>query len=177
MELFREITPAVKHVIFVTNTRGASYEESKLLTREAAKKMGLTLTEVEVQATNAEQVKKHVLFVTRKVGEALLLPPEASLIAATEQFADQAIKEKLPAVGPNVQTVKRGLLAAYSSNYYSLGQQGAKLVDKILRGARPTDLPIEQPYKLELVVNLRTAKAIGVKVPRETLLRADEIVE
>jgi putative ABC transport system substrate-binding protein len=69
------------------------------------------------------------------------------------------------------------LLAAYSSDYYSLGQQGAVLVDKILRGAKPTDLPIEQPYRLQLLINLKTARAIGLKIPKEILLRADEVVE
>lgn len=177
LELFREIAPAVRHVIFVTNPRGANYEESRLAAREAAKKMGLTLTEIEVPATNAAEVKKQIFLVTRKMGEALLLPPEASLVAATEQFAVQAIKEKIPAIGANVQTVRRGLLAGYSADYYSLGQQGAKLVDKILHGARPMDLPLEQPYKLQLLINLKTAKAIGIKIPKEILLRADEIIE
>lgn len=111
LELFREIAPAVRHVIFVTNPRGVNYEESRLAAREAAKKMGLTLTEIEVPATNAAEVKKQIFLVTRKMGEALLLPPEASLVAATEQFAVQAIKEKIPAIGANVQTVRRGLLA------------------------------------------------------------------
>ena len=79
-------------------------------------------------------------------------------------------------VGPNVERVRRGL-AAYSSDYHFLGQQDTKLVDKIFRGARPADLPIEQPHKLDLVVNLKTARAIGLKVPKEILLRANELVE
>jgi putative ABC transport system substrate-binding protein len=74
-------------------------------------------------------------------------------------------------------TVRRGALAAYSADYYSLGQQGAKLVDKIVRGARPSDLPIELPYKLALAINLKVAGAIGVKVPKGLLLRADELIE
>ena len=76
-----------------------------------------------------------------------------------------------------MQTVRRGVLAMYGADYYGLGQQGAKLVDKILRGARPAELPIELPYKLQLVVNLKTARAVGVKVPKDILLRADELIE
>jgi putative ABC transport system substrate-binding protein len=68
-------------------------------------------------------------------------------------------------------------LAAYAPNYFSLGQQGALLVDKILKGARPTDLPIEQPGKLYMMINAKTAKAIGLKVSKELLLLADEIIE
>ena len=139
--------------------------------------MGFTLAEVEVQATNAEEVKKQLFLITHKLGDGLFVPPDASVVGATEHIAQQAIKEKLPTVGPNVQTARRGLLAAYSSEYYSLGQQGAMLVDKIFRGIKPSALPIEQPFKLVLVINLKTAKAIGLEIPRGILLRADEVIE
>jgi putative ABC transport system substrate-binding protein len=69
------------------------------------------------------------------------------------------------------------MLAAYSSDYHSLGGQGAKLVDMILRGAKPADLPIELPRKLQLAVNLKIARAIGFKPAKEILLRADELIE
>jgi putative ABC transport system substrate-binding protein len=68
-------------------------------------------------------------------------------------------------------------LAAYSSNYYSTGQQGAILVDKVLKGARPTDLPIEQPFKLHLMLNLKTARAIGLEIPKQILIQADEVIK
>jgi putative ABC transport system substrate-binding protein len=176
-ELFNKVAPGVRRVIFINNPKAVNYEDYIISTREAAKRMGLTLAEVEIQAMNAEEVKKQLFLITQKLGEGLLIPPDASLVGATEQVAQQAIKEKLPTVGPNVQTVRRGLLVAYSSDYYSLGKQGAGLVDKILRGARPTDLPIEQPYKLYLLINLKTAKAIGLKIAKEVLLRADEVIE
>jgi putative ABC transport system substrate-binding protein len=67
-------------------------------------------------------------------------------------------------------------LAAYSSNYYSLGQQGAVLVDKLLKGARPTDLPIEQPFKLHLRINLKTARAMNLEISKDILFQADEII-
>lgn len=176
-QLFKELTPVARRVIFINNPKAVNYEDYIISTREAAKRMGFTLAEVEVQAMNAEEVKKQLFLITRKLGDGLFIPPDGTIVGATEEIAQQAIKEKLPAVGPNVQTVRRGLLAAYSSDYYSLGQQGAGLVDKILRGARPTDLPIEQPSRLQLLINLKTAKAIGLKIPRELLLRADEVIE
>ena len=176
-ELLKELAPMVRRVIFIHNPRAVNYEDYIISTREAAKRMGFTLAEVEVQATNAEEVKKQLFLITHKSGDGLLIPPDAALVGATEHVAQQAIKEKLPTVGPNVQTVRRGFLVAYSSDYYSLGQQGAGLVDKILRGARPMDLPIEQPFNLKLVINLKTAKAIGLKIPQGILLRADEVIE
>jgi putative ABC transport system substrate-binding protein len=68
-------------------------------------------------------------------------------------------------------------LATYAPDYFALGQQGAVLVQKILKRIKPADLPIEQPFKLKLVINLKTAKAIALKIPKEILLRADEVIE
>ena len=177
LDLFRELAPAVRRVIFINNPKAVNYEDYMNSTREAAKRMGFTLAEVEIQATNAEKVKEQLSLITRKLGDGLLIPPDASFVGATEEITQQAIKEKLPTVGPNVQTARRGFLVAYSSDYYALGYQGAGLVHRILRGARPTDLPIEQPSRLQLLVNLKTAKSMGLKVPKQLLLRADEIIE
>ena len=76
-----------------------------------------------------------------------------------------------------MDNVKKGCLATYAADYFALGRQGAVLADKIFKGAKPSDLPIELPSKLKLVLNLKTAKAIGLKIPREILLRADEVIE
>lgn len=177
IELLKELAPGIKRLIILANPAGANYELSLKVAREAAKKLGIEQIELQIPARNADEVKQKLFLIERKLGDGLLVPPEATLLAATEGIAQQAIRQKLPHVGPNVLTVKRGLLAAYSSDYYSLGQQGAMLVDKILRGAKPTDLPIEQPYRLYLSVNLRTANAIGLNVPKGILLRADEVIK
>ncbi len=175
MELLKELAPRVKRVIALQVPGEINYEEARRLTLEAAKKLGLVL--VEVQASREEIKKKISGLVTRKLGDGLLIPPVAAVISAIEEIAQQAIKERLPVVGANIENVKRGALAAYSSDYFALGQQGAVLVDKILKGAKPSDLPIEQPFKLKLVLNLKTAKAIGLKIPKEILIRADELIE
>jgi len=177
LELLKQIAPTIKRAIFINNPMGENYEAYSRLTRAAAKRLSLELTDLEIRAGRGEEVKLQIPLITRKLGEAVLIPPDVPFVAVTEDITQQAVKERLPTVGPNVQTVRRGYLAGYSSDYYSLGQQGAMLVDKILRGARPTDLPIEQPFKLNLVINLKTAKAIGLKIPKEILLRADELIE
>lgn len=177
LELLKEIAPAVKRVIFINNPLGENHEAYLRLTREAAKRLGLELTDLEIRAGSGNEVKQKIHLITRKSGDAVLIPPDVPFVAVTDDIAHQAIKERLPVVGPNVQTVRRGYLAGYSSDYYSLGQQGASLVDKILKGARPMDLPIEQPFRLNLIINLRTAKALGLKIPKEILLRADEVIE
>jgi putative ABC transport system substrate-binding protein len=176
MELLKQIVPSVKRVIVLEVPSGTNYEESHKRIWAAGQRLGLDL--ISVQAESTEKIKSGIsTLVTHRLGDALFMPPDTPVIAAAEEIARQAINEKLPTIGANVETVRKGLLASYSSDYYSLGQQGAMLVHKILRGARPTDLPIEDPSKLNMVINLKTAKAIGLKVPKEVLVRADEVIE
>jgi len=179
MELLKNLAPKIKRVILLIDTVGIGINHERLTAdaREAAKKLGLEPVQLDIQTRNADEMKQQIPLIKRSLGDALFVPPEASIVAATEDIARQVIKEKLPHVGPNIETVRRGLLAAYSSNYHSLGQQGAVLVDKVLKGARPTDLPIEQPFKLHLRLNLKTARAIGLDIPKDILLQADEIIK
>jgi putative ABC transport system substrate-binding protein len=83
----------------------------------------------------------------------------------------------LPTITALLVNVNRGCLATYASDYAALGRQGAVLADKILKGSKPADLPVELPDKIKLSLNLKTAKAIGLKIPKTMLLRADEVVE
>ena len=176
MELLKELVPGIKRVISLNNPGGANYEAHLNATREAARRFGLELVDVNVSSGD-ELKQKANLIITRKVGDALFLPPDAIVNAAIREVVQQAINEKMPSISANEGNVKRGALAAYSANYFALGQQGAVLVDKILKGIRPTDLPIEQPFQLKLIINLKTAKATGLKIPKEILLRADEVIE
>jgi putative ABC transport system substrate-binding protein len=175
VELLQELSPKINRIIALSNPKGANYRTYLRLEREAANRLNLGLTSLEFPAA-AEGVKKTISLITRELGDALLVPSDLVIVAAAEGIAQQAIRQKIPSVAP-IHTVRKGLLAGYGSDYFALGQQGAVLVDKILKGARPTDLPIEQPLKLNLVINLKTAKAIGLKIPREVLLRADDVIE
>jgi len=178
IELLKNLDPRIKRIILLVDTSEGNHERRSLnAAQEAAKRLGLEQTAIEIEAKNVQEVRKKVLLIKRSLGDGLLVPAEAAIVAATEDIARQAIKEKLPHVGPNIETTKRGLLAAYSSNYYSTGQQGAVLVDKVLKGARPTELPIEQPFKLHLMLNLKTARAIGLNIPKDILLQADEAIK
>jgi ABC-type uncharacterized transport system substrate-binding protein len=179
MELLKNLAPKIKRVILLIDTAGIGINHEQLTSeaRETAKRLGLELALLEIKTRNADEMKQQIPLIKRSLGDALVVPPEATIVASTEDISRQVIKEKLPHVGPNIETVKRGLLAAYSSNYYSLGQQGAILVDKIFKGAKPADLPIEQPFKLYLRVNLKTAHAMNLDIPKDILLQADEIIK
>ena len=178
MELLKNLVPGMKRVILLIDTAAIEINHKRFVTdaQEAAKKLGLEQTPLEIEARNPERMKQKVSLIKRSLGDGLFVSPEASIIASVEDIARQAIKERLPQVGPNIETVKKGLLAAYSSNYYSLGRQGAVLADKVLKGAKPSDLPIEQPFKLHLALNLKTARAIGLDISNDILLQADEVI-
>ncbi|MBI4487489.1 MAG: ABC transporter substrate-binding protein [Deltaproteobacteria bacterium] len=176
MELLKELAPGIKKVISLNNPKSENYEANLKATREAAKKLGLGLAEINV--TSREEVLKQAKgLLTRKLGDGIMHPPDAIISAAIREITPEINKEKLPSVAVNIGSVKAGALITYAADFFALGQRGAALVDKILKGTKPSDLPIEQPYKLKLVVNLKTAKTIGLKIPKEILLRADEVIE
>ena len=179
MELLKKLAPQVKRVILLIDTAaiGINHERLTRDSEDAARKLELEHVRLAIHTKNSDEMKQKIPLIKRSLRDTLLVPPVATIVASTEDIAQQVIKEKLPHVGPNVETVNRGLLAAYSSNYHSLGQQGAVLVDKILKGAKPTDLPVEQPFKLHLRLNMKTARAINLKVPKELLIQADEVIK
>ncbi|OGQ77911.1 MAG: hypothetical protein A3G40_10980 [Deltaproteobacteria bacterium RIFCSPLOWO2_12_FULL_57_22] len=175
LELLKELDPRAKKVISLHHPEGVSYKDNLQALTEAAKKLGLNLVHIGV---STEQDRRSAISgLNGKMGDAVFLPPDAFIIAAIQEIVQQTIRERLPSIAPTVVDVHSGALATYGADYYALGQQGALLVEKILRGAKPADLPIEQPFKLKLVINLKTAKAINLKIPKEILIRADEVVE
>jgi putative tryptophan/tyrosine transport system substrate-binding protein len=179
MELLTKLAPKAKRVILLIDTAamGINHEQLTNDAEQAAKRLSLEYVRLTIHTKNPDEMKQKIPLLKRSLGDALMIPPVATIVASTEEIARQVIKEKLPHVGPNIETVKRGLLAAYSSNYFSLGQQGAVLVDKILKGAQPADLPIEQPFKLHLRINLKTARAMSLEIPKDLLFQADEIIK
>ena len=102
---------------------------------------------------------------------------EPSLLAQGPHIAAFALKHRLPVVYPYPEHANAGGLLIYATSYYDLFRRAATYVDRIAKGANPGDLPIEQPTKFELIVNLRTAAAIGVRIPHSLVLRADSVIE
>jgi putative ABC transport system substrate-binding protein len=176
MEHLREANPQIKRIILIGNTRGTNYKKSQELARESAKKLRLELIEIDIQADSSAAVKDQLGQITRKQGDALFVPSDMALVGAAPMIAEHAIKQKLPTTGPKFTNAKDGLLLALSQDNEALGKQGAGLVVKVLKGARPTDMPIEFPLKLLLGVNARTARAIDMPLPRDLMRRADDVI-
>src|SRR5207248_4552454 len=99
------------------------------------------------------------------------------LFPRAQQVAEQAAKSRVPAMYDLRQYVDAGGLISYGANINQIWRQAAGFVDKILKGAKPGDLPVEQPTKFELIINLKTAKALGLTIPSSLLLRADELIQ
>jgi len=174
-ELLREMVPAARRVARFSNPRGVNYAFSNAEVVDAAKKLGFTLTDLVV--TNRSEIRDQTESLRAGKVDAVFTPPDALITGAIDVIVERSLVEKLPLITSLLANVRRGCLATYAANYVALGRQGADLVDKILKGAKPADLPIEQPMSFSLVINLKTAKAIGLKVPAPLLLRADEVIE
>jgi putative tryptophan/tyrosine transport system substrate-binding protein len=115
--------------------------------------------------------------VTKERAGALLILPDVIFLSQRTQMAEFATKRRLPSVYGVGEYAEAGGLMAYGASHIDLVRRAATFVDKILKGAKPGDLPVEQPTKFELVINLRTAKAIGLTIPTSLLRRADQIID
>ena len=143
--------------------------------QSAGRALGLQLQFVEVRRPDDFE---HA-FVAMRDGRAagLLVFPGPMLFEARGSIATHAAKRRLPAVFPWHEGAIAGGLMSYSTNFAEMYRRAASYVDRILKGAKPADLPIEQPTKFELVINLKTAKALGLTIPPSLLQRADQVIE
>src|SRR5262249_49114082 len=125
--------------------------------------------------TTLHELEKVFLGLNKRV-EALLVAPQAFFSVHVRSIIELENRAKLPAIHETRGFPERGALMSYGPNNVALSFKAARHVDKILRGIRPADLPVEQPTEFELVVNLKTAKALGITIPESILLRADEVI-
>jgi putative ABC transport system substrate-binding protein len=175
LELLKEIDPRLARVAMLGNPGGIgsmlSWKEMQL----PARQLGLQLQWLEVRSA-ADYDKAFDDAVKSKTG-ALILTPDPIIDAHLKRIADFAAKHRLLSMFHLTQFVEAGGLVAYGVNRPELFRRAATFVDKILKGAKPGDLPVEEANKFELVINLRTAKLIGTSIPQSVLLRADKVIE
>jgi putative tryptophan/tyrosine transport system substrate-binding protein len=174
LELLREVLPALQRLAIMANV---SYPASVVEIGEvqaAARKLGLDVDVLEIR--RADDIVP--AFGTLKSGaQALYVCGDALVTANRARISTLALGGRLPTIYPDRMFLEAGGLMAYGANNADLFRRAADYVDKILRGAKPADLPVEQPTRFELVINLTTAKALALEIPATVLARADEVIE
>jgi putative ABC transport system substrate-binding protein len=175
LELLREIAPTASRVAFLMNPRNASHTAFAAELRTAARKLGAELQPV--RAGSPKQLEDAFAAMAKERAAALLVLTDAMFLGERQRITDLARSGALPAMYSQREFVDAGGLASYGPSLIDMGRRAARQVDKILRGARPKDVPVEQPTKFELVINLNSAKALGITVPQSLLLRADEVMQ
>jgi len=175
LELLREVVPKVSRVAVLWNPTNPGNTPQLRAAEASARTLGVRLQPLEVR--DPGEIDPAFTTMTRERVGALLVLLDSMLLAQRERIADLAAKNRLPAVYGLRLHVEAGGLMAYAANQLDVSRRVASYVDRILKGAKPTDLPVEQPTKFELVINLKTAKALGLTIPRTLLLRADEVIQ
>ena len=174
LELLREIVPGLSRVGAMLNPTNPTYRPELQDTQEAARSLGVHIQPIEVSDLNTLQAGFTTL--SRDRVRALLVFTDAILYSMRGRIVEYAAKSRLPAVYWQREFADDGGLMSYGPYTNELFRRSALYVDKILKGARPADLPVEQPTKFELVINLKAAKQIGLTIPPNVLARADRVI-
>jgi len=175
LEILKAALPRASRVAVLWNPADASFEVQAKPVDAAARSLGLRLQHVE--ARGPEQFERAFAAMARERAEALVVSGSSTFLAHRSLLAELALRGRVPTMVSFREMVEAGGLMAYAVNMADFVGRSAVYVDKILRGAKPADLPVEQPTRFELVISLKTAKALGVELPQSLLLRADQIIE
>jgi putative tryptophan/tyrosine transport system substrate-binding protein len=175
LELLREAVPTAARIAVIWNPRNEANLHKVSGLDGPARVLGLQIESV--QARDAKELEQALGGPLRKRVDALLTLPDAFFWSQREQIVALAARHRLPAMYPELDFTRAGGLLAYGPAVADNFRRAAGYVDRILKGAKPEDLPIEQPAKVELMVNLRTARALGLSVPQSLLVRAERLVE
>src|SRR2546422_6399998 len=174
IELLKELVPNLSRVALLHNMGNPAVPPEWEETKTAARSLGLQAELLDVRSQG--DLGRAFELAVRQHVDALVIGADGLTQMHQQTIVDWVARNRLPATYPAREFVEAGGLIAYAVNYPDLYFRFASLVDKILKGAKPGDLSIEQPTKFELVINLKTAKALGLTIPQSVLLRADEVI-
>ena len=175
LELMKEALPNARRVAVLVNPRNQSTVEQLIALRAAAPALGVHVEPVEVRYPG--KYADAFAMIARTRPDAVIVPSDPEFYGDRRALVDLAARTRLPVSYEWREFVELGGLMSYGSNLQDVGSRVAVYVDKILRGAKPANLPVEQPTKFELVINLKTAKALGLTIPPSLLARADEVIQ
>jgi putative ABC transport system substrate-binding protein len=176
LELLKEIAPGVTRVAVIRDAAVAAGLAGFAAIQTVAPSFGVELFPVGVR--DAAEIERGIMeFAPASNGGLIVVGPPSSIFAHRELIVTLAAKRRLPAVYAGVAFVSAGALASYGTNPIDQYRRAASYVDRILKGEKPADLPVQAPTKYELTINLKTAKALGLEVPTPLLARADQVIE
>jgi putative ABC transport system substrate-binding protein len=178
LQLLKEAVPGVSRVAALWHLAAVGERTMKDMVKEtelAARTLGVQLQFLEARSPN--DFDRAFSAMTRERADALIVFPSPMLYGEHKRIVDLATKHRLPAIYGFREAVDAGGLMAYGVNIPDLLRRVAIYVDKILKGAKPADLPVEQPTKFEFIINLKTAKTLGLTIPQSVLIRADQVIE
>lgn len=174
LEMLRVALPHAKHVAALGNRDNPATDKSWRAVQDAAKMLGVRIKFTE--ARRPDEIETAFAAIAKQQPDALLVLVDAMLVSQRQRVADVAAIHRLPTIYPFREFVDSGGLMSYGASLQDNYWRAAAYVDKILKGAKPGDIPVEQPTKFELVINLKTAKTLGIAIPPELLLRADDVI-
>jgi putative ABC transport system substrate-binding protein len=174
LDLLKQVVP-IFQVVVLWNPANPGNAPQLREAEVAARKLGVRLKPLE--ARNPDDLDNAFAAMTKERPSGLIVLVDTMLVGHRARLADLAAKSRIPAIYGLRDHVEAGGLMAYSANLTEMYRRAATYVDRILKGSKPADLPVEQPTKFELVINLKTAKALGLKIPQSILERADEIIQ
>ena len=175
LQFFKEIVPSTKRIAILTNPNNSSMR-LRLSAMQAAARV-LRIDVAVVSAGSPAEFEGAFVEIVRGRAAGLVVPRDPMFVGEAVQLMTLAARHRLPTMGGDQSVPESGGLASYGPNRLDLIRRAAILVDKIVKGAKPSDLPVEQPTKFELVVNMRTAKDLGITIPNSILVRADKVIE
>jgi putative ABC transport system substrate-binding protein len=175
LELLMEVVPKLSHVSFLLNPGNAFHVGSEKQARAAANVLHIDVRFVGVREDSDFDHAFDAILTERP--DAFIVLADRVFLHNRARIVDFAARNRLPAVYPYRELVEAGGLMSFGPNYAEMHRRAAAYVDKILKGAKPADLPVEQPTKFELIINLKPAKVLGLTIPQSLLVRADEVIK
>jgi putative ABC transport system substrate-binding protein len=175
LDVLREMLPGIARVAFLFNMGNPVLQAQWKEAERAARSMGLRPQLLDVRRVS--DLEPAFDTAARQRADAVIVGIDALTLAHREQIVGALAKRRIPAMSREREFVDAGGLISYGIHYADLYRRAATYIDKILKGVKPADLPVEQPTRLELLVNLRTAKLLGLTIPPSVLVRADQVVE
>ena len=175
IELLKEIVPQVRRLAVLARPEHAGEHRERAVSEEVVAKLGMTMAYIPIQ--RASEFDDAFQAIARQKCDSLVTFPDGVMVENSSRIAKFAVNAKLPTVSGWASFADNGFLLTYGPNLADSYRGLARYVDRVLRGAKPSDLPVELPRTVEMVLNARTARALGVTIPQSALLRADRIVE